>query len=59
VRAAAAAFAGERECYAARSVPAEDLAIVVVGPAAELKTPLAELGPVTVRKAPSIISGEP
>jgi zinc protease len=46
------------QAAASRYVPAEDLAIVVVGPADELKAPLAELGPVTIRKASSIISGE-
>jgi len=44
---------------ALRYVPVDDLAIVVVGPAEELRGPLEELGPVTVRKAASIISGEP
>ncbi len=34
---------------AERYVPLDDLAIVVVGPAAEMKEPLATLGPVTVR----------
>jgi zinc protease len=44
---------------ATRHVPVDDLAIVVVGPARELRGPLEEIGPVTVRPAASIVSGEP
>jgi len=42
---------------ALRSVPSRDLAIVVVGPAAELKKSLATLGPVTVKTVDEVIGG--
>jgi len=40
-------------------VPVDDLAILVVGPATELRKPLQELGTVTVRSMASVIGREP
>jgi zinc protease len=42
---------------ALRSMPLRDLAIVVVGPAAELKKSLESLGPVTVKTVDAVLGG--
>jgi zinc protease len=44
---------------ASRHIPSDDVAIVVLGPADELRGPLEAFGKVTIRKAASIVSGEP
>jgi zinc protease len=43
---------------ARRGIPGEDLAIVVVGPAADLKEPLGRFGKVTVKPAKWVVDGD-